>query len=66
MIVLIWYRWIKKIDWKSKIGQVINNKREVNFGISYDIKPSQLSEIYYITSHVTEYIIIRFYDTILR
>lgn len=37
-------------------------KRDVNFEINYDIKLSQSGQIYYMTDHITNHIIIRFHD----
>ncbi len=39
---------------------MMNKKGEINFKISYDIKSSYLGLIYYITSDLINYMIIRF------
>lgn len=40
----------------------MNDIGEVNLGISYNTKPFQLDSICHVTGHVTNYVIIRFYD----
>lgn len=46
----------------------MDNKKHINLGISYDTKPSQLIQIYHVISniigHVTDHMIIRFYNII--
>lgn len=38
------------------------DNREINLGISYDIKLSLSSYIYHMTGYITNYMIIRFHD----
>lgn len=44
---------------------MIDNKREINLKIDYDIKLFSLDWIHYMTSYMTDYGIIRFYNIII-
>ena len=39
---------------------MIDNKKEINFEISYDTKLSRFNSIYYVIDYITNYMIIKF------
>lgn len=44
---------------------MIDNGKEVNFRLYYDMKLLQLNLIYHITGHISDHIIIKFHNIII-